>query len=373
MLTIRRIIHLSTILGLIAGILLFAGCGSDSDDPGTLVLSEGSYTVLENDGSLSITVNRVSGSSGTVTVDYATQEDTALAGVDYVSALGTLTFNDGVTSQNFSISIIDNAVSNADKTFQLELSNPTGGALLSSPSDAGVTILDDESLSIYDFESLGLGNINGQDNWVEAVTNATIVNDTLANGTQVVRPNVISGLAGDTELTRVNDVNFNYPAFPSGGEAEIWFDATGDDNAVFALGQDINNDGVLTTADDEIGVPFGIWERQFSIFTGNSLIVRAGVADLGTNNLATDWYRMRLRIDFGANSGDGSASLAYMNLTNGEANFTDIPGLQDLNLKLVFNGAPDEADWDAMFLKLRVDATNIPKVDNLIPNFPINP
>lgn len=373
MLTITRILRLSITVGLLLGILLLTACGGGDDDPGSLVLSDASYIVMENAGSMSITVNRIFGSSGVVSVDYATVEGTALAGVDYVAAIGTLTFLDGVTSQSFSITINDNNFINDDKTFSLVLSNPTGGAALGLPNDADVTILDDESRQIYDFESLGIGIINGQDNWVETVTNATIVNDILVNGTQVVRPNVISGLAGDTELTRVNDVNFSYNAFSSGGQAEIWFDATGDDNAVFALGQDINNDGILSAGDDEVGVPFGIWERQFSIFTGNSLIVRAGVADLGAGNLATDWYRMRLRIDFAANSGDGSASLSYMNLTNGDASFTDIPGLQDLNLKLVFNGAPDEADWDAMFLKLRVDATNIPKVDNLIPNFPINP
>ena len=97
------------------------------------------------------------------------------------------------------------------------------------------------------------------------------------------------------------------------------------------------------------------------------------MADLGTGNEATHWYRLRLRLDFDANGGDGSASLAYMNLTNGETSFTDIPTLQDLNVRLILNGAPDQADWNAMFLKLRVDATNIPKVDNLIPNIPVNP
>ncbi len=375
MLTVTGIIRYSIVGGFFTGVLLLAGCGSgsDEDEAGTLVLSDDSYTVLENAGALSITVNRLNGSSGVVSVHFATQDDTALAGVDYVAADETLTFIEGETSKQISLTIKDNDIINSDKTFRVELSDPTGGALLSIPNSADVTILDEESIKIYDFESLGLGNIIGQDGWVETVANATIVNDFLVNGTQVVRPNVISGLAGDTELTRVNDVNFNYPAFIRNGEAEIWFDATGDDNAVFSLGWDINNDGFLSADDDEIGVPFGIWERQFSIFTGNSLIVRAGVADLGDGNDPTHWYRMRLRIDFAANSGNGSASFSYMNLSTRDASFTDVPGLQDLNLKLLFNNAPDEAEWDAMFLKLRVDATNIPKVDNLIPNFPINP
>jgi len=346
--------------------LLTAGCGGgDSDEAGSLVFSDDSYIVLENVGSLSISVNRIYGSTGTVTVEYATQ--------GYALAFGTLTFLDGVTSRTISIPISNNYVVNDDETFNLILSNPLGGASLGIPSIASVTILDDESLPIYDFEALNLGDINGRDNWAEAETNATIVDDFLVNDTQVVRPNVVSGLPDGTELTRVNDVNFSYASFIRGGEAEIWFDATADDIAVFSLGRDIDGDGFLRTEDDEIGVPFGFYAQRFAIFTGNNLGVRAGEADLGENNLATDWYRLRLRIDFAANSGDGSASLSYMNLSNGEASFTDVPGLQDLNLKLLFNQAPDEAGWNAMFLKLRADAGNIPKVDNLIPNMPINP
>ncbi|MDJ0806785.1 MAG: hypothetical protein QNJ78_08115, partial [Gammaproteobacteria bacterium] len=147
---------------------------------------------------------------------------------------------------------------------------------------------------------------------------------------------------------------------------------TADDNAIFALGQDIDKDGVLEAANNEIGVPFGFWERQFAIFAANNLVSRVvGLRD--SDDAPTDWYRLRLRIDFDANSGDGSVSLSYKNLSKGDADFTDVANLQDINARLRQNGAPNQAAWDAMFLKLRVDATNIPKVDNLIPNVPLSP
>ena len=225
----------------------------------------------------------------------------------------------------------------------------------------------------YDFEHLIGGYINGQCGWVEAETNATIMTDTAVNGTKVVRPNTtVGGEAGQAEMSRVNDENFSFASIIT-TDAEISFDATGDDNAIFALGQDINGDGMLSIVDNEIGVPFGFWERLFIIFRGNSLTVRAGdekPENLNPDNEKTDWYRMRLRIDFAANGGDGSGSLAYMNLSNGETSFTDIPTMQNLNLRLLGSGAPGQADWNAMFLLLRTDATNIPKADNLIPNAP---
>ncbi len=362
-------IHLISLLSLLPGIFSLGGCGgddsttTDTTDPGTFVFSADAYGVMENADSLTLTVNRVGGSSGSVTVDYATQDATAIAGADYQTSLGTLSFADGITSQSFSVPIINDADTEGTETFVVALSNPTGGAVLGSPSSADVAIQDDESIALYDFEFLTIGNINGQDNWVEPVTNATIALDTsTVNGTRVVQPNTTLGGSGDTEITRVNDVGFSFPGFfaPTG---RICYDTTADDNSLFALGQEIVQDGRLNPADGEIGVPFGFWERQFIVLTGNSLTVRAGVTDLGVDDTITDWYRLCLDIDFANDTG----SLSYRNLTNGDASLAPIAGLQDLNLNLA--NAPDPALWNAMFLNLRVDSSDlIPKVDNLMPN-----
>jgi hypothetical protein len=195
-----------------------------------------------------------------------------------------------------------------------------------------------------------------------------VTDTTVVNASKVVRPNpTVTGQAGDTELSRVNDANFSFTPFTA-TTGETCYDTTADDNSLFALGRDIVPDGMLRTGDGEIGIPFGIWERQFIILTGNSLIVRAGVADLGVDDLVTDWYRICLAIDFAANNGEGAGSLSYMNLSNGDAGLSAIAGLQDLNLRLLSNGAPDPSGWNTMYLLLRIDATNIPKADNLIPN-----
>ena len=227
---------------------------------------------------------------------------------------------------------------------------------------------EDETVALYDFEMLASGSINGQDNWVEPVTNATVTTDTTPeNGTKIVLPIAFQGQAGETQISRVNDVNFGFTPF-AGDTAEIQFDITGDDNGVFALGHDINGDGMLATADGELGIPFGFWERQLVIFTANSTNIRAGSTEVAEGEESTDWYRVRLSVDFAANDGDGAGSLAYLNLTNGETEFRQPAGLQNLDLRINGSDAPDPSMWDAMFLLLRIDATNIPKADNLIPN-----
>lgn len=347
---------------------------SDINLSGTFVFGSDTYTVFENGGVVTITVNRTEGSAGDVTVDYATADGTATAGADYETAMGILAFADGETSRSVDITIIDNPDVNETRDFDVALSNPTGGTELGTPAVTTVSILnEDETVAVYDFEALAEGNINGQDNWVEPVTNATVTTDTTPeNGTKVVRPvSIVQGQAGETEISRVNDVNFSFEGF-TGDTGQIQFDITGDDNGIFALGQDLSGDGMLTAEDDEIGIPFGFWERQLAVFRANSLNIRAGNVAVADGEESTDWYRVRLSIDFTANGGDGAGSLSYLNLTNGETEFKAPPELQDLDLRILTNGAPDPAAWDSMFLLLRIDASNIPKADNLIPNLPGN-
>ena len=107
---------------------------------GSLQFSAGTYTVAENGTSRVITVTRSGGSFGTVTVDYATSDGTAESGNDYQAASGTLTFNNGVTSQTFSVTILDDSEYEGDETIDLALSNVGGGASLGSPTSA--TLID---------------------------------------------------------------------------------------------------------------------------------------------------------------------------------------------------------------------------------------
>lgn len=112
--------------------------------PGDLQFSNAVYSQSENGGALSVTVSRTSGSAGAVTVDYASLDGTAVAGEDYQAATGTISFADGETSQMLTVVLTDDSVYEGDEVFTLLLSNPTGGALLGTPTSAVVTIVDNE-------------------------------------------------------------------------------------------------------------------------------------------------------------------------------------------------------------------------------------
>jgi protein SCO1/2 len=68
-----------------------------------------------------------------------------MAGSDYTATSGSLTFADSVTSQSFSVPIIDDSNYEADESFTVSLSNATGGAALGVPATATVTIGDNDA------------------------------------------------------------------------------------------------------------------------------------------------------------------------------------------------------------------------------------
>lgn len=117
-----------------------SGTGAAALTPAVLQFNQTAYTVTEG-GSATITVTRTGGTEVGVTVDYATADGTATAGVDYTAASGILTFGPGVTSQTFKISTArDKSSIETAETITLTLRNPKGGAVLGTQNAATLTV-----------------------------------------------------------------------------------------------------------------------------------------------------------------------------------------------------------------------------------------
>lgn len=110
---------------------------------GAFQLSSATYTVAENGGSITITVNRTGGTDP-ASVQYATSNGSATAGADYTATSGTLTFAAGQTSATFNVPILDDTLVEGNETFNVALSTPSAGATLGATSSAVVTITDFE-------------------------------------------------------------------------------------------------------------------------------------------------------------------------------------------------------------------------------------
>ncbi len=114
----------------------------NDDLGGTFRFNSAEYTVGEPATALTITVLRTGGTANNVAVNYSTSNETAIAGQDYTAVSGTLSFAGGQTSRTFIIPITNDGIPEANETFNLILSDATGGATLGSPNTAVVTITD---------------------------------------------------------------------------------------------------------------------------------------------------------------------------------------------------------------------------------------
>ena len=117
---------------------------------------------LEDVGTLSFVVSLSTASNKTVTVAYATEDATALAGSDYTAVEGTLTFAPGSTApQPIAVSITDDTVDESEtETFTVVLSNATN-ATLGDASAVG-TILDNDVAVVQNASPVLVGALDEQ-------------------------------------------------------------------------------------------------------------------------------------------------------------------------------------------------------------------
>jgi uncharacterized repeat protein (TIGR01451 family)/MYXO-CTERM domain-containing protein len=123
-----------------------AGTGTITDDDGAPQLSIADISVVEgNAGSTSalLTVTLLPASGQVVTVSWATQDGTALAGQDYTAGSGSLTFPVGSTQQTFNVAVLGDVLDEALESFVVNLSGQVN-ATLADPQ-AAVSITDDDA------------------------------------------------------------------------------------------------------------------------------------------------------------------------------------------------------------------------------------
>ena len=116
------------------------------DSTGVLGFSTGVYNVNENGGSATITVVRTGGSSGAISVNYATLDGSAIAGVNYASNSGTLFFGVGELSKSFTVPIHNDGIQDPSPFFfTIALSGPNPASVIGFQSTTTVKILDVQS------------------------------------------------------------------------------------------------------------------------------------------------------------------------------------------------------------------------------------
>jgi hypothetical protein len=164
---------------------------NDNDMAGVLQFSADAYTTFEDAGSVMVTVSRVDGSTGAVSVNYATGGGTAVVGTDYTETTGTLNWASGdMADKTFTVPILDHGVTSGSVNFGVSLSDAVGTAL-GTPASASVTINDNDMASggQIQFSSAtyqtyqDAGSVTITINRVDGASGATSVTYTTTDGT----------------------------------------------------------------------------------------------------------------------------------------------------------------------------------------------
>lgn len=116
-----------------------------TNGPGVIGFPTNSFVANEGDGNAYLTVTRNNGAAGIVSVNFTTIAGSAVAGVNYQTTSGTVTFGDGETNGTITVPLVDNNFVQGPVAFTVRLSGVAGGATLSTATNATVSILDNDA------------------------------------------------------------------------------------------------------------------------------------------------------------------------------------------------------------------------------------
>ncbi len=151
----------------------------------TLSDTQGAATINDNDsasiaiddvvllegGDAVFTISLNNAVDGGFSVDYATQEDTALAGLDFTSQNGSINFMGSAgETQQLTIATLDDALVESNEQFFVNLSNPTSGVTLAD-AQGTATLNDGDSANIF------VNNVSVMETGGTAIFMVTLTND----------------------------------------------------------------------------------------------------------------------------------------------------------------------------------------------------
>ena len=119
----------------------------DNDEPQPPALTIDDVTVREDGGTADFTVALDRAAEEPVTVEYATADGSAAAGLDYGADTGTVTIEVGSTAATVAIPILDDTRDELDETFTVALANPVHATL--ADAEGVGTIIDDDQPNLF--------------------------------------------------------------------------------------------------------------------------------------------------------------------------------------------------------------------------------
>jgi uncharacterized delta-60 repeat protein/uncharacterized repeat protein (TIGR01451 family) len=278
-----------------------------------LNFSAPSYSVNEKGVQATITVLRSGLTTGTSSVQFSTSDGTGVAGVNYFSTNGVLTFAPGVTSQSFTVTLIDDHVITADHTVYLNLANQTG-AVLSPPTTAVLTIQEGDGSYIVAagtaLVSESFHPTNGLIDPGETITVLLGLRDVSGGNTT----NLVATLQTNSGVTPGALNSQNYGALIQGGyvvSRPFTFTATGANNQVINAVLQLQ-DGSRSLQTVAFSFTLGVTTTTFS---NNAPIIITNLPNYGSQPTPAIPYPSSISVA-GIASAVGKVTVTFSNLTH---------------------------------------------------------
>ncbi|KAG1679728.1 Sodium/calcium exchanger 2 [Nymphon striatum] len=154
----------------------------NDDEPGILQFKKRGFLVKESCGTAVIPVIRKNGADGVISATWKTIDQTAVNTKDFTGGEGIITFQHAEIEKNIEIPIHDDFNPEKDEHFEIELTEPKGGAVIGQISRTTVTIANDDDFNSILGRLMVMTNANidslriESDTWMGQLRDAMNVN-----------------------------------------------------------------------------------------------------------------------------------------------------------------------------------------------------
>ena len=296
----------------------FSSCDSNNAT-GNIQFKSASLNVLEDVVNATITVIRIGGSKGTLSVNYGSADGTATAGSDYSAVSGALVFGDGETSKTFTIPIVNDGISEPSETLLLALSGFADLEQMGNQTTATVTIQDDSTPLVLSLNSIDVIERNsGTTNAVVTASLSAATGRTVSADFSTVAATATSGV----DFTPVSgNLNFAPGVIAQTITVPIIGDTLNENNETFqvvlsnpinatvgssSLVRIINDDPLPSFSISDVNITEGnsgtvnaVFNLTLSTASGRALSVGYATAN-GTATAGSDYVATSGRVNFNA-------------------------------------------------------------------------
>ncbi|KAG1679732.1 Sodium/calcium exchanger 2 [Nymphon striatum] len=155
---------------------------TEKNQPGILQFKKRGFLVKESCGTAVIPVIRKNGADGVISATWKTIDQTAVNTKDFTGGEGIITFQHAEIEKNIEIPIHDDFNPEKDEHFEIELTEPKGGAVIGQISRTTVTIANDDDFNSILGRLMVMTNANidslriESDTWMGQLRDAMNVN-----------------------------------------------------------------------------------------------------------------------------------------------------------------------------------------------------